>query len=173
MGRQQVATRHPAVDMGVDELEERMARDPSIMWRILYDIFDKTLIEEEKAEGKVRLGRRPKRPASREEILAVAVPPMFTHKPFPEALKDLIGQRSQRSFARRMGCAQGTVSKLLAGQLKPDRYTMERAAAAGRVNPWYFREWRAQYLLDVAADLLRRNPHMSVAYLRAMGVMGE
>jgi hypothetical protein len=161
---------YPSTQMSTDELVSRMEADPLITWRILHDIFDFTLIEREKEAGKRRLGRRPMRVGTREEILAVAIPKAFTNKPFPDALRELIRGRSQDAFARRMGCAQGTVSKLLNGHLKPDRFYMERAAAAGEVEPWYFAEYRAQYLAEAMAELLMSKPQMSVTYLQKLGV---
>lgn len=148
-----------------------MEGDPTIMWRLLYDIWDYKLTEEEKARGEVRLGRRRRRIGDREEILAVALPKTFTNDPFPKALEKLVVGSSQREFAAKMRCSQTTVSRLISGTVEPDKHLMERAAEAAEVAPWYFVEYRVAYLTDAIRKALVENPNMSMTYLQKLGVV--
>lgn len=143
--------------------------NPDIMWHIIGDIYDIVKAEEEKERGIRSMGRRPARKSvSLEKLYATVFPPTYSNDPFPEALKSLIVGKSQRQFAMKVPCNQSTLSRMLSGQIDPDLVMLERVAAAAKVSPHYFMEWRAQYLGQLITRILLERPHMSITALRSV-----
>lgn len=136
--------------------------------RLIGDIYQRAKIEEERGLGIKRLGRKPRVVVSLDEVLATVFPQQFSTGPFPEAFTELLNGRSQRQFAMKCGINQSTLSRFLTGASKPDRYTLERIAAAGRVPSWYFTEWRAMFVADLFRDILSEHPSIGIATIKQL-----
>lgn len=148
---------------------ELLASKPEALYRIIADTYDVVLRDRERAAGIKRTGRRPKpSQVPIDEVIAAVFPEQYSAAPFTVALARLLEGRSQRSFAPLVPCNQATLSRLLAGQLKPDIRMMERIAAAAGVQPWFFREWRADYVALLVREVLTERPEMGVAAMRAL-----
>jgi hypothetical protein len=146
-----------------------LSSNPEALYRIIADSYDFVLREREVLEGKRRPGRRP-RPSQVpiDEVIDAVFPKQYSNEPFVEALASLVDGRSQRAFSAEVPCNQATLSRLLSGQAKPDMAMMEGLARAGGVPPWYFREWRAEYLASLIREVMLESPSMSVQALRAL-----
>lgn len=169
---QRARERVPYADGGHwrDLLEE----NPEVLHRIIADAYDVVLREEEKANGARRSGRRPKpSQVPLGEVMEKIFPEQYSFEPFPRALVQLIGERSQRQFARQVPCDQATLSKLTRGHYIPSLPMMERLALAGGKGPWYFMEWRAGYIGALVADALTSSPSTCVQVIRGMRLLAR
>ena len=137
-----------------------------MLGRLLGDVFSAVKDEEERRNGTRRAGRRPPRFASLDVVLATVFPEQYSMDPFPEAMRKLLGVRSQRAFAHTAGFHQATISKLMKADYKPDMPILERIAEAAKVSPGYFSEYRALYLGELVRLVLMERPQMSGAVLR-------
>lgn len=158
---------YPSVNMGEHEWLAAFDRNPDIMWSIIGDVYDAVKTEEEKEAGIRRMGRRPARhPSSMADVYATVFPTVYSNDPFPEALHKLLNGRSQRAFAAKVPCNQGTVSRLLSGQIQPDIVMLERVAAAAKVAPYFFVEYRAQIIGRMVEKILLEQPNMSITAMK-------
>jgi len=137
-----------------------------VLGKLLGDAFNAIKDEEERRNGVKRAGRRPPRFASLEVVVATVFPERYSMDPFPEAMRKLLGERSQRAFAHTAGFHQTTISKLMKGDYKPDMAILERIADAAKVSPGFFREYRALYVAELVRLVLDERPHLSSAVLR-------
>lgn len=137
------------------------------MGKLIGDIYDEVLAQEEREAGVRSLGRRPARRAvSLDEVFNKVFGRPYSMDEFPKALAELLQGRSQRQFAAKIPCNQSTLSRLASGSVKPDMLMMERIAAAAKVPPFYFKEWRAQYLSSLVEKVLLEKPHLGVTAYR-------
>lgn len=136
--------------------------------RLLGDIYQRAKIEEERASGVKRLGRKPRVATSLDEVIATVFPEQFSTDPFPEAMAALLNGRSQRQFALKCGMNQSTLSRFLSGASHPDVYTLQKLAEAAKVPPSYFVEWRAQYVGQLFTKLLTDFPHLGVKAIKTL-----
>ena len=134
--------------------------------RILGDIFDAVKAEEEKAGGVHRMGRRPGRTGSLQEVYDTVFPQIYSSEPFPVALAKLLNGRSARQIAPRVPIHQTTMSKLLRGEMQPDLQLMERIAHALKVQPAHFVEYRAMFVGQLLTQIFTDRPNMGVAAFR-------
>lgn len=156
-------------DLTEEEIDKRLRSEPTIMWRILYDIYDLMKVEEDRAAGRVKVGRRPKRSrVSLSDLYETVLPPPYQFKPFPEALRVLMKGDSQRKFAAKVFLGQATLYRLLSGESAPTLEQMEAIARGCNVHPQYFLEWRAQWLGALVTDVLTNEPRMGVTALNAL-----
>ena len=137
-------------------------RAPHIMHSILGDIYREVKAQQEKDAGRVRTGRRPNVINGNLAELHQIITPQFSTKPFPQALTDLRGKTSLRAFAARMGTRHGTLRRYITGVSKLDRYILEQAAAAGRVSPAYFAEYREAEIVEAFTAFLHAKPNMNI-----------
>jgi len=162
---------YPACGMGVDEWVTFFNSPAGLgaMGKILYDIYDEVRSAEERNAGLRRIGRRPGRSAvPLSEVMEVVLPQEFTNDPLTVSLARLIGHRSQRQFARKVPITQSHLCRVLSGERQPNLTQLERIAEAAGVRPWYFPEWRAQYISALLSEVLVESPHLSISALRAM-----
>lgn len=158
---------YPSVEMGEKEWLAAFDKNEDIMWQIIGDVYDAVKTEQEKEAGIRRMGRRPARMAtSMEEVYATVFPVSYSNDPFPVAFEKLLSGRSQRAFAAKIPCNQGTISRLLSGQLTPDLVMMERIATAAKVGPHFFVEYRAQVIGSMVAKILTEQPHMGIRAMK-------
>jgi len=139
------------------------------MGRLLYDIYDEVKAQEERERGQHKMGRRPARRAvSIDELFSVVLPQQYNNEPLPVALRRLLAGQSQREFANRVPCSQPYLARVLSGEREPNVQMIEQLAKAAKVQPWFFLEWRAQYVSELIADVLTKKPHLSIAAVRQM-----
>jgi hypothetical protein len=132
------------------------------MGRIIGDIYDVVKAEREKEDGLQRMGRRPRRQGSLEDVYATVFPAPYTMDPFPESMLKLLAGRSQRQFAPKIPVHQTTMSRLMSGALVPDKTMLERIAHAAKVHPSYFVEWRAMYVSEMVQSVMTNRPNIGV-----------
>lgn len=158
---------YPSTQMNEAEWLQVFDANPDVMWQILGDIYDIVKAEEEKERGIRSMGRRPARKGvSLQQLYATVFPPTYSNEPFAQALSSLMVGKSQRQFAMKVPCNQSTLSRMMSGQMQPDLLMLERIAAAAKVNPHYFMEWRAHYLGQLVTRILLERPNMSITALR-------
>lgn len=158
---------YPSCSMGEQEWIAVFDRNPDIMWAIVGDIYDAVKTEQEKDAGIRRMGRRPARQAtSMEEVFATVFPNQYSMDPFPTAFEKLLNGRSQRQFALKIPCNQGTISRLLSGQVQPDLIMLERIAEVAKVPAHYFVEYRALLIGQMVTRVLLEQPNMGVTAMK-------
>lgn len=158
---------YPSTQMGEAEWVEVFDRNPDIMWAIVADIYNVVKDQEDRDAGVRRVGRRPGRVASSmEDVFNTVFPQQYTTDPFPEAFRKLLGERSQRQFAMKIPCNQATVSRMLSGEVKPDLIMLERVAAAAKVNPAYFLEYRAMFIGQLVTQIFTERPHLGITAVK-------
>lgn len=141
--------------------------DPGIMWSILGDVakaFKAT-------EGPRKTGRRPGVSMSMQELQRITSP-QYSMDDFSVSLPELIGSRSQRQFASRVPCHHSTLTRLMRGELPLTRAVLESLAKAGRVSPYYFKEYRAMYLSDMVTEVMMARPNMSITAIKGLRARG-
>ena len=164
---EKAARLYPSVYMDEQGWIEVFNQNQDIMWAIVGDIYDAVKTEQEKDAGIRRMGRRPARQAtSMDEVYATVFPQQYSMDPFPTAFAKLIDGRSQRAFAMKIPCSQGTISRLLSGQMAPDLTMLERIAAAGKVPPYFFVEYRALLVGQMVTQVLLAQPNMGVTAMK-------
>lgn len=172
MGRAQwdrVKSEYPWMYEGPEGFVERMAANPDIVPRLLADMYDLVKTQEEKRQGIVKRGRRPKRiPESEREFWATVLPPVFSYEPFGKALNDLMDQLglTQRALARKAPVTQAQLSRMINGQSDVSMRTMELLAQSLDVGPWYFVEWRAGYFAQMVEAALVDRPELGIAMVK-------
>lgn len=149
--------------------KQKLLENPDVLYRIIADSYDLILREREREDGVVRIGRRPKPSlVPIDEVIDSVFPSRYSNEPFVVALRHAMNGQSQRAFSQLVPCNQATMSRLLNGQLKPDITMLEQLAAAAEVPPWYFREWRAEYVGALVRDVLMEDPSMSYRAIKAL-----
>lgn len=142
-------------------------RNADIMWAIVGDVYDAVKTEQEKEAGIRRMGRRPARQAtSMDEVFATVFPNQYSMDPFPVAFEKLLSGRSQRQFAMKIPCNQGTISRLLSGHVQPDLIMLERIADAAKVPAHFFVEYRALLIGAMVTRILLQQPNMGVTAMK-------
>lgn len=164
-----VQDRYPSTKMGEKEWVEAFDRNPDMMWAIIGDVYDAVKVEQERDAGRVRIGRRPARAAtSLDDVYATVFPAQYTMDPFTVALAKLMAGKSQRAFAPRIPCDQGTLSRLLSGRMVPDLIMLERISEAAKVSPYFFVEYRSMYVGQLITRVLTERPNMGVAAVKKL-----
>lgn len=157
------AQQFPSIKQGEDEWVEFFDRRPDVMWQILGDIYRESKAEDLREQGKAPTGRRPKAINGNLDELWKMITPQYSILPFAEAVKELIGERSLRAFAAKIPMHHHTLTRLMRGHLKLEGWRLEQIAAAGKVNPNFFREYRERQLLDGIQRYLSARPNVSIA----------
>jgi transcriptional regulator with XRE-family HTH domain len=138
------------------------------MGRILGDIYREVRAQEDKVAGRTKMGRRPRTEGTLDEVMDVIFPAQYSMDPFPLALTKLMAGRSTRQFAPRIPCNQSTLVRLMNGKLLPDLAMLERIAAAAKVRPHYFVEYRAMAVSTLVEKALMEYPHQGITAYKAM-----
>jgi hypothetical protein len=164
---------YPSVNMGEAEwfaYFQTPAGEQAIGY-IMRDIYDEVLALEERDTGRVPMGRRAARPAvPLSTVYAKVFPPAYSNEPFPVALRTLMNGRSIRAFAAKVPMAHVPLHRLLAGADTPDLRLMEAIAAAARVKPTYFLEYRAQFVALMVQQAFLARPHLSIRAIHDLKV---
>jgi hypothetical protein len=154
----------PSMKAGISEWVERFDQRPDILHAILGDIFRTVRYKD---EGRVDGRRGPLTNASLDELSAM-ITPRYSQEPFAVAIKELIGDRSLRQFAMKVPIDHRELSRLIRGERELTRYRLERIAAAGKVAPAFFCEWRTLYFTETLAAVFAQRPNLSIGVVRRM-----
>lgn len=160
---------YPSCQMGVDQWVEFFGspRGLNAMGSILYDIWDEIQSAEEYRRGKRRIGRRPRREAtSLQEIFSTIFPEEFTLEPLTVTLPRLLNGKKKGEFAAAIPIDAGHFSRILHGQVTPSLDVIERIAVVAGVQPWYFPEWRTQYIAELMTQVMTESPHLSITAIK-------
>jgi hypothetical protein len=112
------------------------------------------------------------------EGLMAMFQPRFSTAPFPEAVRELLGNHSMRWLASKMKAHHSEVRRIIdevAGVGKAKRTPaekmarIERVAQALGVHPAYFEEWRRLWVLGVLDEVMSTDPRVSVSFWSRFG----
>lgn len=164
---------YPSVKNTDDEMwVEFFTRRPDVMHALLGDIYIVTKYDERKQAGQGRDGRRTMpRDANLNELWDM-ITPRFSMQPFGVAVKELIGERSLRQFARKVPMDHRELSRMMRGVTAPAPYWMEQIADAGGVNPAFFMEYRHEYIALVLDRVFTQKPNLGIGvYKKLRGIV--
>lgn len=144
---------------------ELLTDHPRVLWGLIADVVKAV----KAGEGEKRTGRRPAASVgSLDELYEILFPAVYGTQPFPEAFRIALNGRPQDAFAKRIGCNQATISRLLAGRSRPSVQHMELIAHGLGIKPTYFVEYRAMKLGEIVTDVLLGNPALSAQQAREL-----
>ena len=142
---------------------------PDVLWGILGDVAK--VVTATEAEKK-RSGRRPGVTGMSLDDLDKLIRPRYCMEPFPAALRELIGKKSLRSFAAKVPCNHMTLIRLQRGEIPYTLPLLEAIAAAGKVHPAFFCEYRAMFVADLISQVLSERPNLSIRAVKQLGRAG-
>lgn len=150
--------------------------NPDVLFGILGDLYRVYKHEQLKEAGKApRAGRRKLAIDGNLDELFDILTPRFSMKPFPEAFRDVQGQRSLRQVALRSGYTHRTLGRWLEPGSYPktqsgavNRDALEAVARALKVHPAYFLEWRNEVILELVTSVCNSSPNLSVKLLKGL-----
>lgn len=160
---QEDGTRYTFEQMWVD----RFSKDPDLMWLMIGDIV-RYVSADEIPRGDRTSSRRQVQDKDR-NLAAVwrIIGEAYSMEPFPVAVTELIGERSLRAFATRAGFGSvETLRRYMRGQRPLTAVALESCAQAGRVEPFYFVEYRAMWLATELQRAMLARPEASVQAVR-------
>jgi DNA-binding phage protein len=160
---------YPSCGMGTEEWNAFFATSDGLrsFGRIIYDIYDEVMSQQERAAGIRRVGRRPARSAvSLDRVFDTILPPDFNNEPLSVVLPPLIGSRGIKEIAEKAHMSRSHLSWILSGRRQPTLEGLEALADVLGVQPWYFIEWRAQYLSALVLEVLMASPRLGTSILR-------
>lgn len=137
-------------------------KDTDVWGRVVYDMLE----QDQKAEWDGKGKRPPFDLARGKEKLRQWMGNDYSFEPFTPAFRTLVGNRSYRHIASKLGVSPHYAWKLKNGTSQPDLYTMERIAIAFKKHPSYFLEYRISYVLGALGDQMDQAPEMSVDLYR-------
>lgn len=162
---------YPSCDMGVDAWVTFFGTSAgqAAIGSILYDLWDEVQSKIEYDRGERRIGRRPKRdPVPLSVIRATLFPDEFTLEPIPVALPKLLKDRQQREFAAEMPMDPGHFSRILNGRVVPNLSVIQRIAEVAGVNPYFFAEYRAQYVGQLIQTVMLTSPNLGITAVKQL-----
>lgn len=142
---------------------DRFTNDPDLMWLMVGDIV-RYVSSEETPRGL----RGPSRRQTQDNHRNLATVWRILHghysqDPFPVAIKELIGQTSERAFAMRCGFGSPeTLRRYIKGTRALSMEALEAMAKGGRVEPFYFVEYRAMWLGRELMNAMMHRPNESL-----------
>ena len=158
------ASEHVGAD-GCAEWEALLTQDPKVLWGLIADVIKAI----KAGEGERKTGRRPAATVgSLDELYELLFPPVYMLHDFPQALRIALEGRTQRDFGKQVGMSQAEISRFASGAKKPDLRDMEIIARGLNVRPTYFREYRAQRIGQIVAEVLESYPQMSADAVRTL-----
>lgn len=135
--------------------------NPDVLHRLLADIYEATYGAEA--------------PPTLDDLWKLmSAQPRYASTPFGEALIDALGGRSLRWLATQTGVSQPVLSRLINGDrpvvnikdIRGSTYRLERIAAALRVHPSYFAEWRRMWIMTLLDSAFTAQPTLSIGVYR-------
>lgn len=142
---------------------DRFTDDPDLMWLLVGDIV-RYVSSEETPRGTRQSSRRKVQDADRNLATVWRIlHGHYSQDPFPVAIKELIGERSERAFAMKCGFASHeTLRRYMRGQRPLTMEALEQMAKGGRVEPFYFIEYRAMWLGRELMNAMMARPNESL-----------
>lgn len=142
-----------------------LSEQPDVMYSVIAYIVKVV----KATEGPRKTGRRPGVTGLNfDDVWDVLYPPRYTTEPLTEVLPVLMAGKSQRQIAPKVPCNQATLSRIVNGQVKPDTALLRGLAAALKVPPTYFAEYRAMRLAEIVQAVLLAQPNMSVTLFKQL-----
>lgn len=143
-----------------DFWETYLAEHPDVLHRLLADVYQATYGSE--------------KPPTLDDLWALMAAPRFTTETFGNAVVDLLGARSVRWLAGQVGIAHQQLARYLSGQrpivsihdAKGSMRRIESVAAALKVHPSYFVEWRRLWIMSLLDSAFTAQPSLSVGIFR-------
>lgn len=164
MSWQKVLDSHPA-GTGSDRpdfWEDFLAKNPDVLHRLLRDVYTATYGTE--------------RPPTLDDLWEVMAAPKFATEDFGPAVLDLLEQRghSIRWLAGQVGVVHPQLWRMINGQrpiinihdTKGSMSRLEAVAAALKVHPSYFVEWRRLWIISLIDAAFATQPSLSVGVFR-------
>lgn len=143
--------------------------EPKILWTLVADLVK---AESARHSGH-KTGRRPNVSlTSIDELYDTLFPATYTLQPFPVAVDTLMRSKgvSTRALAAQIGASQALIAQLARGSKKPSVHWMQKIAAAFKVHPAWFVEYRTERCHELLVELLDANPELTVqVFRRAFG----
>lgn len=163
--------RYPAIDtLQARDWADFFADRPDVLHKLLGDIYSITKNSESTTR---RYGKRVKFANGNLDELWAMLSPRYSSEPFGQALRDLMGDQSLRSFAAKIPMHHHSLTRLMRGErqiLNPhdpiaSMRQLEQIATAGRIHPAYFREWRTLFVTAAIIDALEAKPNLTIGML--------
>lgn len=150
-------------DMWID----RFTNDPDLMWLLVGDIV-RYVSSEETPRGQRTSSRRKVQDEHRNlDSVWKVLHGNYSNDPFPVAIRELIGQRSERAFATRCGFASHeTLRRYIKGARPLSMEVLEQMAKGGRVEPFFFLEYRAMWLGRELMTAMMARPNESLRAIK-------
>lgn len=143
--------------------QSRFAEVPGALGAVLQEIF--AVVDAESAPRDKRV-KAPARERTIDEVNDLLWP-RFATVPFAEAIQPLL-KPSMRALADRAGMSPSTLTRLIAGELPLDRFRLERIAAAAKVAPGHFLEYRQLVVAEEVTRALATNPAAGISVYKAL-----
>lgn len=169
-GWQKVLDTHPlAHENDTQFWDQYLADNPDVLHRLLADVYTATYGTE--------------RPPTLDELWDLVSSPDFAMQPFGEAVREVLGQRQRsiRWLALQIGIHQTLLLRHLSGEKpivsirdpKGSMRRIEAVAAALRLHPSYFLEWRRLWIMSLLDTAFEAEPHLSVEVFRRYAGLQE
>lgn len=158
----------PSVKQTTDDWVAFFDRRPDVVLQILGDIYREVKAQELRESGNAPTGRRPKAINGSLAELHEMITPRYSERPFAEAVEELRGTRSLRAFAAKVPMNHHTLTRMMRGELKLEMWRLEAIAAAAKVQPAFFLEWRVMYVQECVEIALFRSPHLATKVTKAL-----
>lgn len=126
---------------------DRFTNDPDLMWLLIGDIV-RYVSSEETPRGQRGPSRRQTQSGHRNLATVWRIlHGHYSQDPFPIAIKELMGGTTERAFAMRCGFgSHETLRRYIKGSRPLSMEALEAMAKGGRVEPFFFIEYRAMWL---------------------------
>ena len=146
-------------DMWID----RFTNDPDLMWLMVGDIV-RYVSSEDTPRGQRTSSRRKTQDGDRNLATVWRIlHGHYSQDPFPVAIRELIGERSERAFAMKCGFASHeTLRRYIKGTRPLSMDALEQMAKGGRVEPFFFLEYRAMWLGRELMTAMMARPNESL-----------
>ena len=158
----------PTEEYGTSDWHTHFTEQPDVLLQMLGDVFRVYKSEQRKTAGtsNPQGGRRRNHIEGTLDELLEIVQPKFSLKPFPEAFRELLGDRTVNSVAIKLGENPRVFRRKVSGQRPLSRYDIEQIAKALGVHPAYFLEWRVETVTTMVANVMVAQPHRSIGFLK-------
>lgn len=96
------------------------------------------------------------------------ITPRYSQESFPEAFKELQGDRSLRAMAFKVGIDHRELSRMLSGKQVLTLFTLGQIASKCRVTPAFFLEWRIMYVQQTLGRIMTERPNLSIGVAKRL-----
>lgn len=170
-GWRKVLGAHPLAGQAGDPdfWNDYLATHPDVLHRLLADIYQAT--------------HGAQRPPTLDDLWDLVSAPRFSMQPFGESVRELLAERghSIRWLALQIGIHQTVLNRTLTGEnavvsIKDPKGSMKRieiVAAALRVHPSFFMEWRRLWIMSLLDGIFEQQPALSVEVYRRYAGLQE